>query len=825
MKDFVSKDFVETLVGTMLAPLLVIDSQYRVSFMNRAARERFNVCDDEKRQFCYELTHNVGRPCHADDEVCPVREVFLTGLPQKVTHRHSDHDGGEEIVEITAVPIKNDQGVVTEVVEVLRDISNYSGLFEQLRFSEDRYKNLLQSTPDALVIADTQGHVVECNAAVTKVFGYTPDELLGRPITILMPEAFRASHPVRMAEAARTEQFTLVGKTLELVGQHKNGSDFPIELSLSSWKEKNRRYFAAIIRDITQQKTLEHALLQEKQLLEQTQQELHEKHESLFKLFKFVEVAKRQWELSIDSIQDIILLIDENDAIIRMNKTLPALSGISYIEVLGVNWEQFLEKLFNLPAGTLLDNKNDLRHLLSGNIYALNLYTYQEDVLGFSGKVVSLQNITEQRLAQLRLEDTNREIEENRTKLNSALEKISTLIRQVAKQEDFSVRFENPLLTNCWEEMHCGKTSCPSYGVLGTRCWQTAGTYCRGKAQGRFAEKYNDCSICPFYQQATADPIMEIGEQFNNMMHILELKNKELVSLNDELHSAMQMVENNRDELNEAYSQLKATQSRILQQEKMASIGQLAAGVAHEINNPIAFVSSNLGSLAKYLERLKGFVEYQTGLLETIEDAEKLTSLKEEHRRLKIDRILEDLADLIKESVDGTERVRKIVLNLKSFSRVDQADQKMADINECLESTVNIVWNELKYKAKVIKEYGDLPPTLCYPQQLNQVFMNFLVNAAQAIDKQGEITIRSWLQEGFIHVSVRDTGIGIPEEHIHKLFEPFFTTKEVGKGTGLGLSIAYDIVKKHNGEILVESEVGKGSTFTVKIPLVEKKNE
>ena len=248
----------------------------------------------------------------------------------------------------------------------------------------------------------------------------------------------------------------------------------------------------------------------------------------------------------------------------------------------------------------------------------------------------------------------------------------------------------------------------------------------------------------------------------------------------------------------------------------------MAAGVAHEINNPVGFISSNLGTLAKYVDRLKGFVEYQTTLLETLGDPEKLTALKEERQHQKIDRILEDLADLITESLDGTERVRKIVLNLKSFSRVDQADQKMADINECIESTVNIVWNELKYKAKVIKEYGELPHTLCYPQQLNQVFMNFLVNAAQAIEKQGEITIRSWLKDGFIHVSVRDTGSGIAAQNLHKLFEPFFTTKEVGKGTGLGLSIAYDIVKKHNGEILVESEVGKGSIFTVKIPVLEK---
>ncbi|OGQ98538.1 MAG: hypothetical protein A2521_13600 [Deltaproteobacteria bacterium RIFOXYD12_FULL_57_12] len=155
---------------------------------------------------------------------------------------------------------------------------------------------------------------------------------------------------------------------------------------------------------------------------------------------------------------------------------------------------------------------------------------------------------------------------------------------------------------------------------------------------------------------------------------------------------------------------------------------------------------------------------------------------------------------------------------------MDQAEHKAVDLNECMESTINIVWNELKYKATLKKEYGQLPLTLCYPQQLNQVFMNLLVNAAQAIEKQGEIIVRTWCDNGFINISVADTGSGIPAEHLTRIFEPFFTTKAVGKGTGLGLSIAYDIVtKKHHGEITATSEVGRGTTFVVRIPVVEEK--
>ncbi|HMK49329.1 MAG TPA: ATP-binding protein, partial [Thermodesulfovibrionales bacterium] len=177
---------------------------------------------------------------------------------------------------------------------------------------------------------------------------------------------------------------------------------------------------------------------------------------------------------------------------------------------------------------------------------------------------------------------------------------------------------------------------------------------------------------------------------------------------------------------------------------------------------------------------------------------------------------------LIKESLEGTERVKRIVQDLKTFSHIDEAEWKMADVNTSIESTLNIVWNEIKYKATLRKDYGDIPLTICNPGQLNQVFMNMLINAAHAIEKQGEITIRTFRSDGYVNVSISDTGRGIPDDKIGRIFEPFFTTKEVGKGTGLGLSIAYDIIKKHKGYISVESELGKGSTFTVKIPVIER---
>jgi two-component system NtrC family sensor kinase len=193
----------------------------------------------------------------------------------------------------------------------------------------------------------------------------------------------------------------------------------------------------------------------------------------------------------------------------------------------------------------------------------------------------------------------------------------------------------------------------------------------------------------------------------------------------------------------------------------------------------------------------------------------------EKKRSLKIDYISEDIRNLIAESLDGADRVKKIMQDLNTFSRLDEAEHKVADINAGLESTINIVWNESKYKATLIKDFGNIPPTKCRPGPLSQVFMNLLINAAHAIDQHGEIRLKTWQDNSSINITISDTGCGIPEDVQKRIFEPFYTTKEVGKGIGLGLSIDYDIIKKHNGEITVESEVGMESTFIISIPVAK----
>lgn len=270
-------------------------------------------------------------------------------------------------------------------------------------------------------------------------------------------------------------------------------------------------------------------------------------------------------------------------------------------------------------------------------------------------------------------------------------------------------------------------------------------------------------------------------------------------------------------ELEVAYTKLKQVQEQVFRTEKLASIGQLAAGVAHEINNPIAYVKSNLNALRRSVASLLKYADMPMG-----ENDLRKTVGDDEMPDVDVAYLATDLHDLIMESLEGVDRVCKIVSDLKDFSHQDQIDNwVMADVHAGLESTLNIVWNEIKYKAHVVKSYDALPLIECIPSQLNQVFMNLLVNAAQAIDSNGMITISTSCSDGQVSISIGDNGKGIPEEALPRIFDPFFTTKAVGEGTGLGLAISYGILAKHNGSIEVTSVPGEGTLFLLKLPITQ----
>jgi len=438
---------------------------------------------------------------------------------------------------------------------------------------------------------------------------------------------------------------------------------------------------AAVLREwghVLKRREMEEALCQ-KQL------ELEEQHRQLQELFQMVSLGKKEWELTIDCLGDLIIRIDEQGKIRRVNRATAELTGRTYQELLGA---EIADVFGELSVGGSAQGQIEMYHEASGRWFMLNIYNLGQSEIG-PGSVITAHDFTTIRELNVRLEESNR--------------------------------------------------------LLGQK--------------GR--------------------------------------------------------------ELERAYDELKSTQELVLRQEKMATIGQLAAGVAHEINNPMGFILSNLNTLGGYLGKLTEYLQDQDQLLRATATPAQAVKLEQARGAAKVDRILADLDSLISESLEGADRVKKIVADLKGASRYDQDHAELTDLNRLLDSTIPIVWNEIKYKSQLHRDYGDIPRTFCHPRQLSQVFTNLLVNAAQAIDRQGEIAVRTWQEDECLYVAVSDNGAGIPEQIRQRIFDPFFTTKEVGQGTGLGLSISYEIVKNHGGEILVSSRPGTGATFTVRLPLVQ----
>ena len=533
---------------------------------------------------------------------------------------------------------------------------------ESLRLSEEKFYKAFHASPDCYTITRKKdGVYIEANEAFFRATGYSRDEIIGHSSLDIGVWADPAQRS-RMLDRIEKEGGL---RNIEATHRTKSGETRSLLCSCDLITLKGEECIILVKHDVTGQKEKERQLLKGKA-------ELIVKHEQLGMLFKTVEAIKRDWERTMDCIDDQVIMLDGQGRVKRCNRSAARFAGLPEGEIIGLDWNRF-SQMAGIPFIGPNERSAEYYHKDLERWLCCTYYPGDADCSGSLGAVITVHDTTESKSAA-----------------------------------------------------------------------------------------------------------MEIGR---------------------------------------AYSELQVTQAQLIHQEKMASIGQLAAGVAHEINNPTGFVMSNLGTLGKYAERLIEFIAAQTetiGSLGPPEETERMATLR---RRLKIDHVIADLPNLIEESLSGTERVKTIVQNLKGFSRQDQSQCRLTDLRDCIESTINIVWNELKYKVELKREFGDLPPVMCYPQQLNQVIMNLLVNAGHAIETQGVITVRTWQAEGDACIAVSDTGSGIAEEHRAHIFEPFFTTKEVGKGTGLGLSISFNIVKKHGGELTVESEPGKGTTFTVTLPI------
>jgi two-component system NtrC family sensor kinase len=670
--------------------------------------------------------------------------------------------------------------------------------------NEEKYKTFLDSIEDGCYELDLAGNLTFFNSRLTDITGYTAEEMMGKNYkeytdTDTAQDLFKAYNEVFMTG--------LPSKGLEWVLIRKDGSRAFLETSITLIRDSYGKWagFRGIVQDISERKRMEKALRESREYL----------------------------NVIINCIGDPVFVNDQQHRYVLVNKAFADLIGRSPDEIIGNTDHDFFPKervdLFWRFDNEVFETgkettKEELINNKQGNVLTvLTKKTLFRDKSGNKYIVGLMHDITDRKRKEEALRQS---------------EKRFRLVAQSAN--DGFITFDSTGSILFWNVMAETMFGYKAEEVLGRDIAVIISERFRDEFTNvmrmsiHAMEKVITSEFTPIGRTAQMFGLRKDGREFpvEVSTSIWESEGKHLCTsiirditqrkrMEDALRKEAEELRKARMDLEKAYIELQTTHAHVIQQEKMASIGQLAAGVAHEINNPMGFISSNLGTLKKYLDKNSEYMAALERLVEQVQDQATLAELKKKRTALKIDFIAEDIKDLIKESLEGADRVKKIVQDLKSFSRVDQSEYKYANINECMETTINIVWNELKYKATVNKEYGEIPLTKCYPQQLNQVFMNLLVNAAQAIEKQGVITIRTWREDSFILASITDTGCGMEQEIVNRIFEPFFTTKEVGKGTGLGLSITYDIVKKHGGEITVQSVPGKGTTFTVRIPLVE----
>lgn len=299
---------------------------------------------------------------------------------------------------------------------------------------------------------------------------------------------------------------------------------------------------------------------------------------------------------------------------------------------------------------------------------------------------------------------------------------------------------------------------------------------------------------------------------------LLEVRSRELYEANETLKNA--------------YNTLKDQKAQLVQQEKLASIGMLAAGVAHEINNPVGFVKSNLQTLQDYTKSYTKVLQAYRALTKLIANKGQDATIKQSLEDLQLlleatdlDHIANDGVACIEESLSGVQRIEEIVNNLRDFSRSDSEDRVRVNVNESLEAAIKLVWNEVKYNVEVIREFEEVPEVWAINGQIVQVLVNIIFNAIQAMERQGQLIIRTSSDSYFVHIDIIDSGPGIEDEHLTKLFDPFFTTKDVGTGTGLGLYISHGIIDKHKGKLQAFNDSNSGARFRISLPIEARKKK
>jgi PAS domain S-box-containing protein len=682
--------------------------------------------------------------------------------------------------------------------------------------SEVRYNALFASNPMPMLVIDpSDGRIVDANIRAMNFYGWNHSTITTKfvqDINVQMPEAVRETlmHS-RLAEGSRVDS------------KHRlaNGEVRDVEAFTSPLSFKGQTYLVTAIHDVTERRMLEAKVHQSQQLM----------------------------QCFIDQLPGTAFVKDSSLRLLMANRQLGSLLGVTPDSLIGKTAHDIFPQDF-ADFVTLLDQE-----VLDAGEHRVFDETFQDRHNETSMFVID-DGAGQRFLAGISLDITDRYHAKERT---AALLRINGLVGELPEKEfltaglelaekltDSKIGFlhfvnedQETLELVTWTESAlkgCTVAFNTHYPVSQAGVWADSMRTHAPTIVNDYANHLAKNGLPPGHapvQRLISVPVMDgglvrmmlgVGNKATNYQSFdvesLQLLGNDLwrIARRGRLEASLK---HRVGELVEANQRLADMQLQLLQSEKMASIGQLASGVAHEINNPIGFVKSNLGSLAGYVNSILDIVRAYEAVEHIHGDAVAEALLEIEQRKKDIDYtyLVDDVRKLIEESIEGVQRVSQIVADLKNFSRTGDTKAEPADLQAGIESTINVVWNQLKYKVDVVREYVPLPRVRCVASQINQVVMNLLTNAEQAIVGRGTITVRTGLEADAVWFEVQDTGCGIAPDKQARIFEPFYTSKPVGQGTGLGLSISFGIVQRHGGSITLKSAPDAGSTFRVTLPI------
>jgi nitrogen fixation negative regulator NifL len=747
--------FNEGIVASVPAGLLVLDEELRVVAANRSFAKSCGCASEAL----------LGRPC-----------VDVLGVPDLEPHLEAVQKTGEQrsgLLLSARCPVSGARRPVRVAVtgiEEERCLVVVEDLSEEERFaalagaSEQRFQAVFENVPDGIVLMGETGLIEGLNRAAEQMFGYGRDELLGRPMTMLMPEGYRERYEAGLRRHVATGRSAVLGKPIEVEGLRKDGTVFPLELTIGKSVVDGRPVFAGVLRDITARRAAEEQL--------------------------------RLLVAALDAVDDPVLVTDRHGVIRFVNRAFIAVNGYTAEEVIGRK-PSLLKSGLTHPAvyRDLWDT------ILAGRT--------------FRGEVINRCKDGRTYVAEL--------------SISPVKDGTGQITHFVGTHRDITVRKGAEEALRRSEE---------SFRTLIERSPDAIAVH----RDGRFV--YVNPTLCRFLGYAAADEL--IGRPVTDIVHpedrevVVEriqtmLRTGEVAPPREERFLrrdgtvvtaevlALPLVFNGEPAVvavGRDLTERKQLLLKMMQMDRMIAVGTLAAGVGHEMNNPLAYVMANVELVARELPDVAGTAR---GLLQV----PAIAGSGEEVARsiLDIERRLAEFREVLEEAREGTKRLRDIVRDLRTLSRAEEERREPVSVQRVLESAINMAWNEIRHRARLVKDYGTTPHVVANESRLGQVFLNLLVNAAQAIPEgqaeKNEIRVRTLVDGEWVAVEIRDTGAGIAPEHLPHIFDPFFTTKPMGQGTGLGLAICQGIIHGLGGEIAVESEVGKGSCFRVMLPAGE----